>query len=50
VPFVAWNRALISGGEIVHAWEETWQVLQVRPFVPRLRKKGLEMSIGPAAL
>jgi hypothetical protein len=50
VPLVALNRACTSSGEIVHAVEETWQLLQVRPFVPRFWKNGLVTSIAPFVL
>ena len=32
------------------SFEETWQLLQVRPFVPRLWKNGVVTSIGPLVL
>src|SRR5438067_6100402 len=50
VPPVALKRACTSAGEMVQALEDTWQELQVRPFVPRFWKNALLTSIRPLAL
>jgi hypothetical protein len=50
VPLVELKRVCTSSGEIVQAFDETWQLLQVRPFVPRLWKNGVVTSIGPEVL
>src|SRR4051812_19085323 len=47
LPLVLPNRACTSAGVMLQAAEETWQLLQVRPLVPRLWKNGLVMSTGP---
>ncbi len=49
-PRVESKRRRMSGGEMLMAWLATWQVAQLRPFVPRLWKNALRVSILPLAL
>src|SRR6266567_9445664 len=49
-PSVELKRARRSGGVILQASREMWQLPHVRPFVPRLWKNGLDWSIPPAVL
>ena len=49
LPWVDWNRCCRFGGVMVHPSATSWQLAQLRPFVPRLWKNGFERSTGPTA-
>src|SRR6266852_8473466 len=46
LPWLIWNRCCRCGGVMLHPSLASWQLAQVRSFVPSLLKNGFESSIG----